>query len=371
MNRLWVRFSLVIIGVVFFMAVMPFVFRTIALELGIIPDNGITPLIPEIVESLSPEILKQLLDALQANLISTLLFFVIIGSILAILAGIGLSRSLAAPLGDLESGVRAIEAQDFSHRIRVKGSQEFGTVARAFNQMAAQLGEAESLRRNMLADVAHELRHPIHVLQGNLQAILDDVYPLEKEEIGRLLDQTRHLTTLVKDLHELSQAEAHQLPMVKQKVDMAELVKETAETFRQSAKTKNIELKAPLLGAIPSMTVDQARIRQTLHNLLNNALQHTPDGGRIVIEVEQQGSNLQITVKDNGAGIRPDQLPQVFERFYRADTARSQDDRPSGSGTGLGLAIAKAIIEAHNGHITAESEGLNKGSQFRISLPIE
>jgi signal transduction histidine kinase len=103
------------------------------------------------------------------------------------------------------------------------------------------------------------------------------------------------------------------------------------------------------------MTVDQARIRQTLHNLLNNALQHTPDGGRIVIEVEQQGSNLQITVKDNGAGIRPDQLPQVFERFYRADTARSQDDRPSGSGTGLGLAIAKAIIEAHNGHITAES----------------
>ncbi|MFZ0543958.1 MAG: ATP-binding protein, partial [Candidatus Promineifilaceae bacterium] len=118
------------------------------------------------------------------------------------------------------------------------------------------------------------------------------------------------------------------------------------------------------------MTVDHSRIRQALHNLLNNALRHTPPGGTILVEVKQEGANLIITVEDSGEGIHPDQLPYVFERFYRADPVRSHDERPSGSGTGLGLAIARAIVEAHGGEITAESPGLNKGSRFIISLPI-
>jgi signal transduction histidine kinase len=216
MNRLWVRFSLVIIGVVLFMAFVPFILRAIAVDLGLVRDSGISQLIPEIVEALPPDTLNQIMASIQANLFSNLLFFIIGGSVVAILAGVWLSRSLTAPLGDLETGVRAIEAQELSHRIPVQGSQELITVTQAFNQMAARLEQAESLRRNLLADVAHELRHPLHVLQGNLQAILDDVYPLEKEEIGRILDQTRHLTTLVNDLHELAQADARQLPINKQ-----------------------------------------------------------------------------------------------------------------------------------------------------------
>jgi signal transduction histidine kinase len=252
----------------------------------------------------------------------------------------------------------------------VSGSEELITVTQAFNQMAAQLEQAESLRRNMLADVAHELRHPLHVLQGNLQAILDEVYPLEKVEIGRLLDQTHHLTTLVKDLHELSQAEARQLPMHKETVDIAQLVKETAEPFQPIAKAHDIHLRVALLGTMPTLTADPARIRQTLHNLLNNALQRTPAGGEILIEIQQQAANLRIVVEDNGDGIDPEMLPQVFERFYRTDVMRNDSRRPSGIGTGLGLTIAKAIVEAHGGRITAESDGLNKGSRFTILLPL-
>lgn len=353
------------------MAIAPFVLRGLAFELGIVPESSIAPLIPEIVEALPPETINQILAAIQANLLSTLLIFVVSGSIVAILTGVWLSRSLAAPLSDLESGVRAIEAQDFSHRVPVRGSQELITVAQAFNQMATQLEQAESLRRNLLADVAHELRHPLHVLQGNLQAILDDVYPLEKAEIGRLLDQTRHLTTLVNDLHELAQADARQLPMNKQQVDIAELLKGTAESFEPTAKAKDIQLKVVLLGTIPQITVDRSRIRQALYNLLNNALQNTPSGGNIQLEVQQQRATLLIQVEDSGAGIHPDQIPYIFDRFYRTDAARSQEERPSGTGAGLGLAIAKAIVEAHDGEITAESSGINQGSRFTISLPVE
>jgi signal transduction histidine kinase len=370
MNRLWVRFSLVIIGVVLFMAVGPFILRGIATRLGIVPELSLAPLIPEIMEALPPETLRQLLDIIQANFISNLIFFVVAGSLVTILTGVWLSRTLAAPLGDLESGVRAIEAQEFSYRVPVQGSQELKTVAQAFNQMAAQLEQAESLRRNLLADVAHELRHPLHILQGNLQAILDDVYPLDKAEIGRLLDQTRHLTTLVSDLHELAQADAHQLPIHKQPIDMAELVKGTAETFQPTAKAKKVHLRVALLGTMPQMTVDRSRIRQALHNLLNNALQYTPPGGNILVEVEQQETKLVITVADDGAGIDPEQLPHILDRFYRTDSARSLEERPSGSGTGLGLAIAKAIVEAHEGQITAESDGVGLGSRFIILLPV-
>jgi signal transduction histidine kinase len=371
MNRLWVRFSLVIIGVVLFMAFVPFILRAIAVDLGLVRDSGISQLIPEIVEALPPDTLNQIMASIQANLFSNLLFFIIGGSVVAILAGVWLSRSLAAPLGDLETGVRAIEAQELSHRIPVQGSQELITVTQAFNQMAARLEQAESLRRNLLADVAHELRHPLHVLQGNLQAILDDVYPLEKEEIGRILDQTRHLTTLVNDLHELAQADARQLPINKQQVDIADLVKETAETFQPSARVKEITLRVALLGTIPRIAVDRSRMRQTFHNLLSNALQHTQPGGNILVEIKQQANKLQISVEDDGAGIHPEQLPHIFERFYRIDAARSQEERPSGAGTGLGLAIAKAIVEAHEGRMTAESGGVGRGSRFVIELPVE
>ncbi len=217
----------------------------------------------------------------------------------------------------------------------------------------------------MLADVAHELRNPLHLLQGNLQAMLDDVYPLNKEEIGRLVDQTRQLARLTDDLHELAQAEAHRLPLHKQTVDVATLVKESAAAFRPLAKSKEVELRVELLGTIPTLHVDAARLRQATDNLLRNALRHTPAGGRILVQVEQQDSAVTMRVEDTGQGIAAEHLAHVFDRFYRTDSARSRDQ----GGTGLGLAIARAIIEAHDGQIEVASPGLGHGSTFTVRLP--
>jgi signal transduction histidine kinase len=265
----------------------------------------------------------------------------------------------------LEEGAQAITARDLSHRVPVQGSREIRAVADSFNQMAQRLETAESLRQNLLADVAHELRHPVHILKGNLQAILDDVYPLNKEEIARLVDQTQHLTALINDLHELAQAEAQQLPLHKQATDIAQLVKDVTAVFKPAAAAKQIELQVALLGAMPTIEVDTARMRQVLHNLLDNALRHTPGNGRVHITVEQTEAGLQIKVADSGAGIEPEALPHVFDRFYRTDSARS---REQGS-AGLGLAIVRAIVESHGGSVTVISPGLHQGSTFILTLP--
>ena len=166
----------------------------------------------------------------------------IIASVVGIAGGVFLSRWLAAPLQNLEKGAKAIAEKELSHRVPVTGSREIQSLSVSFNQMAAQLETAETLRQNLLADVAHELRHPVHILKGNLQAILDDIYPLNKEEIARLADQTTHLSALVNDLHELAQAEAQQLTMHRQPTNMAQLVKDVTAVFKPGAAAKQIEL---------------------------------------------------------------------------------------------------------------------------------
>jgi signal transduction histidine kinase len=266
---------------------------------------------------------------------------------------------------ELEEAAAAIGQQDLSRRVPVHGSQEFLAVATAFNNMASLLEQEETLRQNMLADVAHELRHPVHILQGNLQAILDDVYPLTKDEIERLVDQTKHLSILVNDLHVLAQAEAKQLPLFKQETDIANLVKGTAASYTSLAAARNINLRVELLGTMPkSVYIDAARMRQAINNLLDNALHHTPDNGTITISVEQSKYDLLIRVTDTGEGISEDQIPYVFERFYRSDKARKR----SANSTGLGLAIVKAIVEAHESTIVVTSPGSGQGSAFTISL---
>jgi signal transduction histidine kinase len=290
---------------------------------------------------------------------------IVVGGV-AIGAGIMMSRTLTAPMKELGEAAQAIGRQDLSRRITVSGTDEVQVMAIRFNEMVQQLEKAESLRSNLLADVAHELRNPLHVLQGNLQAILDGVYSLSNEEIVRLSDQTRHLTTLVDDLYILAQAEANQLPLYKQETDVAQLVKESAAAYRPLANANDVTLQVELLGSIPSLEVDADRLRQVTNNLLNNALRHSPKDGEILVTVEQKGGQLTISVKDEGSGIDPEHLEHVFERFYRTDSARSRDR----GGTGLGLAIVKAIVEAHDGQVSAQSRGPGLGSVFTVSLPL-
>jgi signal transduction histidine kinase len=197
--------------------------------------------------------------------------------------------------------------------------------------------------------------------------MLDGVYPLEPEEVARLLDQTRLLTRLVEDLHELAQAEAHQLPLAKCPADVATLVKEAAEVFRPLAAAKGVKLQVALHGTMPAeMNLDPARIRQMVQNLLSNALRHTPAGGHIQVTVEQKGAWLEIQVGDSGRGISAGHLPHVFDRFYRTDSNRARET----GGMGLGLAIVRAIAEAHDGAVTAESAGRDQGSTFTVTLPL-
>ena len=354
MNRLWVRLSLAFATV--------FIVAVLAIGLAIRLTNAaltepLTPPPPEV-----RAYIRQLRTEQPWPSVSTLIAIV---GVVAIGAGAWMSHKVTAPLAELEKAAQAVGQQDFSRRVPLHGSQELVAVAHAFNEMAAQLERAEALRSNLLADVAHELRHPIHVLQGSMQAILDGVYPLSKEEIARLSDQTYHLTVLVNDLHVLAQAEAHQLPLDRQVTNIAALVKATAAAFEPLVAAQNITLRVELLGTMPQLTVDRDRLRQAIHNLLDNALRHTPAGGVITVSVEQVQDTVEMRVQDTGEGIAPDQLPHVFDRFYRTDQARGRDR----GGAGLGLAIVKANVEAHGGSVTVSSPGLGQGSTFTTRLP--
>mgnify|MGYP001248639094 CR=1 FL=1 len=296
-----------------------------------------------------------------------LLGLALVGGVGGTIFGVVVSRSLTAPLNNLAEAARAIGARNLSRRVAEAGSDEVIAVARAFNDMAADLEHGEQLRRNLLADVAHELRTPLAVLQGNLRAILDEVYPLNLDEMARLYEHTRFLSRLVNDLHELAQAEARQLPLTLHSTDLASLVQTTADTFRPGSEAKGVSLSLNLVHDLPPLKLDAGRIRQVLQNLLANALRHTPPQGSISLNLEPGPTSVLLTVADTGEGIPADHLPHIFDRFYRTDPARSRDQ----GGAGLGLAIARAIIEAHGGQIRVASEGMpGRGSTFTIQLPL-
>jgi two-component system OmpR family sensor kinase len=239
-------------------------------------------------------------------------------------------------------------------------------VGQAFNEMTSALEEGERLRQNLVADVAHELRTPLSVLQGNLRALLDDVYPLEKAEIAGLYDETRLLSRLVDDLRELAQAEAGQLSFNLRPTDVGDVLRTTVTNFEPAAEAKAIGLMVKVADKLPPATSDPDRLAQVLRNLLTNALRHTPEGGQVTVSATTAGDAVEIAVADNGEGIAPEDLPHVFDRFYRGDRSRS---RAEGS-AGLGLAIVRAIVEAHGGQVRAASDGPGQGSTFRFTLPV-
>jgi two-component system OmpR family sensor kinase len=299
---------------------------------------------------------------------------------LGILLGLGLSRGLTAPVARLTAAARRIAGGDLSQRVPETGSAEIAALGLAFNQMAADLEKAEGLRRNLMADVAHELRTPLSVLQGNLRAILDGVYPLEQAEIAAHYDETRLLSRLVDDLHELAQAEAGQLHLELRPTDLAEVIQTTVANLAVAAEAQEVRLTTDLANELPPILADPDRLAQIMRNLLSNALRHTPEGGQVTVSATYNGyrelngqAAVRIVVADTGEGIPPDDLPYVFDRFWRAERSRSfERDGPSassGRGSGLGLAIARHLVQAHGGQIGVESE-VGQGSRFWFSLPV-
>ncbi len=285
----------------------------------------------------------------------------VISGLIGIALGIVISRSLAAPLARTAAAAQAFAGRDWSQRAPVSGADEVADVARAFNTMADSLQAAELTRRSLMADIAHELRTPLSVMQGNLRAILDGVYPLEAAEIANLYDETRLLSRLVDDLRELALADAGRLSLHSRPIDLGPVLAQAAQ-FAPAAEAQSVRLTiAPEAATVNG---DPDRIAQVLRNLIANALRHTPVEGAVTVALEATAACVRVTIADTGEGIAAEDLGRVFERFYRADRSRSR----SSGGTGLGLAITRAWVEAMGGRVGVESE-LGHGSRFWFELP--
>ena len=278
-----------------------------------------------------------------------------------ILAMIGRAvRRAAAPVGDLIEASGRIESGDFSARVPESGPEEDRGLARAFNAMSARVEETEQQRRSALADVSHELRTPLTVIQGNLEALLDGVYPADAEHLELILAETRILERLIDDLRTLTLAEAGSLVLHREPTDLGALLNDVAASYRTQADHAGITLNVTVAEDVPSLDIDPARIREVVSNLLTNALRHTPRDGTVEVFAEVAAGQVAVTVRDTGTGIRPEQLDHVFDRFYRS---------PDSPGSGLGLPIAKSLVEAHGGTITATSAQGN-GTTIRFTLMV-
>ena len=291
------------------------------------------------------------------------------GGLVAIVAAIGitffLSRQVLAPIKDLTHTANHLGRGDFSRRVRFKGKGEVGELAKAFNAMADNLQRAERLRRDMVADVAHELRTPLSNLSGYLEAIRDGVVKPDDSAINSLNEEAASLSQLVDDLQELSLAEAGELRLVRQEDDISRLIEQAVAALQPQAAAKGLILAVKLPEDLPKVSMDSLRIRQVLNNLLKNAVAHTGRGGSVTVSAWRQDNQIKVSVVDTGEGIPAEDLPNIFERFYRVDKSRA---RATG-GSGLGLTIARRLVEAHGGRIEVESK-LGKGSSFTFSLPL-
>ena len=280
--------------------------------------------------------------------------------------GVWIGRGISRPIADLADAAKHLGSGDLSYRVVTKTrSQELIELTRAFNTMAQELEHAEELRNTLMADISHELRGPLTVLEGNLRAALDDVVKLDEKELANLYGQTRHLIRLVNDLRELALAEAGHLPHTYSEVDVNKLIEEVIWNYDLIAEEKGVNMSSSLSSGLPTIEADEVRLRQILSNLLSNAVRHTPHGGSVSVQSEYTVNEVSIRISDTGEGIAAEHLPYLFDRFYRTDKSRQRET----GGSGLGLAVVKALAESMGGHATGTSDGVNKGATFSVVLP--
>jgi two-component system sensor histidine kinase BaeS len=283
----------------------------------------------------------------------------------ALVVSLGLSRVISRPLTDLTAATRAVAAGDLGVRVPTRYPGEMGELAVAFNQMTSELAHADELRRNMTADVAHELRTPLSVIRGKLEGVLDGIYPATPEHLEPILDETRLLGHLVEDLHLMALAEAGQLTLEKRPLDVGDLLRDAQVNFSPQAADRGVLLALDLPPGLPQVMADWRRIAQVLGNLVTNALRHTPEGGRVTLSAALVEGGVEVAVTDTGSGIPPEDLSYIFERFWRGEKSRSR----AAGGSGLGLAIARQLVELHGGTIGVEN-ALGQGARFRFTLPV-
>lgn len=270
-------------------------------------------------------------------------------------------RRMSAPIDDLSAAAERIERGDYSTRVEERGSYPMQGLVRAFNQMSGRLATLDQGRRSFLADVAHELRTPLSVIEGQLEAIEDGVYPADAEHLAPIREQIRTLEKLIEDMRTVALAEAGGLTLKLAPTDLADLITDQLAAFSAQAGATDVTLVSEIAPDLPRAMADEQRVRQVLANLLANALRHTPSGGRVTVSAraETDRRSLTVDVADTGSGIAPELLPRAFDRFVKGEGSM---------GSGLGLAICRDVVEAHGGHITIVSEP-GRGTTVKFSLP--
>ncbi len=305
-------------------------------------------------------------NPLEATFLSQVNDALILGGLgaglIAVILGFLLARQLTAPLRALTMAAERLSRGDLSQRVTVQGTSEVAELGHAFNEMAASLSRQEMLRRSLLADTAHELRNPLSVIRGDLEAMLDGVYETSPDKLASLHEETLLLSRLVDDVRALSLAEAGQLHLKREQVSLRDVLTIVATNFAPLAEMQGVRLEWKAPPDPLEASVDSQRVQQIVANLLSNALHHTPPEGTITLSAVDGRSQVEISVADTGPGIAPENLPHVFDRFWRGDTVSHSDS------SGLGLAIVRGLAQAHGGSAWVESP-LGQGATFRVSLP--
>jgi len=310
---------------------------------------------------------RTLFENFRASMFESLGYAVTASVLAALLVSWFLSRRIVAPIRTLTDASQHIADGHYAERVQVTGTDEIAQLATRFNQMATQLEQVESMRRQLIGDVTHELRTPLTSIKGYMEGLVDGVLPSTPETFNQIHREADRLSRLVDDLQELSRVEAKAYSLDIRSVTVSSLVQTTVKRLTPQARDKRITLHSDLPADLPPLQADEDRITQVLVNLVANAIQYTPEGGNVSITAARQADEIYISVKDTGVGIPPEHLANLFTRFYRVDKSRS---RQAGGGSGIGLTIAKHLVEAHGGRIWAESKGNGHGSTFAFSLKI-
>ncbi|HET9906971.1 MAG TPA: ATP-binding protein [Anaerolineales bacterium] len=295
-----------------------------------------------------------------------LLYGAFIGAVIALVLGVFLSRTLTRPIRELTQATHAVSEGDLSQQVPVRSNDELGELAQAFNRMSSELSRSVNTRKQMTADIAHELRTPLSLILGHAEAVHDGVLPPTRENFEIIREEATRLEHLVNDLRILSLADAGELTIHLQTIEPERLLQEVASLYQYETQRKNITLALDISSDLPPIEVDPGRITQVLTNILDNALRHSPEGGQIALSAGQSNDWVELSVQDSGPGLRAEDVDRIFDRFYRTDSARQRND----GGSGLGLAIARSIVQAHGGQLSAQSEE-GKGLNVILKLPVK
>lgn len=306
-----------------------------------------------------------LTDSFQRAINEILLVAATLACLSAVLVSIFVTRRIVKPVRKMQEASRHIADGHYDERVQISGEDELAELGQSFNQMAFALSQTELRRRQLIGDVAHELRTPLGSIKSVMEGLQDGVLQADPATFLSVEREVNRLQHLVRDLEELSKAEAGQIPLEFERVNPNSFIETAVDHLLPQFNDKEVKLHTSLPEKISDVWVDPARMTQVILNLLGNALQYTPSGGQVFVSARNNDDKVIIAVQDTGIGIPEEALPHIFERFYRVDKSRSR----SGGGSGIGLTISKHLVEAQKGRLTAASPGLNQGSTFTITLP--